>query len=471
MQINSMRFVLFFAVCFAAYYAVPHRWRWAVLLAASYYFYLCWNVKYVVLLAVSTLVDYAVARGMEQARERRPKTLLLLLSLGCNLGILCWFKYFNFLSGSAQALVDTLGLSWRMPAMDVLLPVGISFYIFKTLSYVFDVYLGVRSAERHLGHYAAYVAFFPQLLAGPIARATHMLPQFCDTHRITYDNIALGGRLVLLGLFKKLVVADRLDIYVDGVYNNVHYYDGALTFWLATYFFAIQIYCDFSGYSDMAIGVSRLLGFDVPVNFRTPYFAQSTGEFWRRWHISLSTWFRDYLFIPLGGSRVALPRRCFNLMVVFLISGLWHGAAWTFVIWGGLHGLFLAAGVVRQQYWGAPAPGKLRSLLRILITFHLTAFAWIFFRANSLSDAAHVVRMLFSGSLGMPFLGNTSHFVYGLVGVADLFLLELFLQDAEPGERLGKAPLLPRWALYVAAALTILLIGVFDGGQFIYLQF
>ena len=474
MYFNSLHFLFFFVLVTGLYYALPHRWRWGLLLAASYYFYGCWNVKYLLLIIASTLVDYFAALRMEKAERQSTRRLLLSLSLLCNLGLLFSFKYFNFFSASLQALVDKSGLAWQMPHLNVLLPVGISFYTFQTLSYSIDVYRGERKAEHHLGIFAVYVAFFPQLVAGPIERATRFLPQFRETHVLEYGNVVSGLRLMLLGLFKKIVVADRLAIYVDNVYNNVHFHDSSTSFLLATYFFAFQIYCDFSGYSDIAIGAGRVMGFDLMTNFRTPYLSKSTAEFWRRWHISLSTWFRDYVYIPLGGSRVDLSRHCANIFIVFVVSGLWHGANWTFVIWGALHGLYQLLAILRKHLF-PPGPPRLPQFLldglRIFVTFHLVCFGWIFFRANNLADALHVVRAIFSGRFSFPYLGNTSHFAYGLFALGCLLLLEIWFRQGDPSEKIAglRTPL--RWALYLGAAMIILLIGVFDGGQFIYFQF
>ncbi|CAN5908465.1 hypothetical protein BH23GEM7_BH23GEM7_20090 [soil metagenome] len=356
MLFNSLQFLFFFPVVVALYFATPHRFRWTLLLAASYYFYACWKPEYLLLIIASTLVDYGAALGMGAAATQARRKAFLALSLGSNLGLLFAFKYFNFFNESARALFDQFNLFYGVPAFDVLLPVGISFYTFQTLSYTIDVYRGQREPERHLGIFALYVSFFPQLVAGPIERSTRLLPQFFEKHEFSADRVSSGLRLILWGFFKKIVIADRLAIYVNEVYGNPAGFDGP-TLLLATYFFAFQIYCDFSAYSDIAIGAARVMGFELMQNFRRPYFARSIHEFWQRWHISLSTWFRDYVYIPLGGNRVPFWRWYVNLFAVFLVSGLWHGANWTFVVWGGLHGFYLVFSLmtrnVRDRGWEA----------------------------------------------------------------------------------------------------------------------
>jgi alginate O-acetyltransferase complex protein AlgI len=351
---NSIEFLLFFPVVVAIYFATPQRYRWALLLAASYYFYASWKPEYLLLIIASTLVDYGCGLRMGSIAGKARRKKWLLVSLTSNLGLLFAFKYFNFFNESARAVFDRFNIFYDVPAFDLLLPVGISFYTFQTLSYSIDVYRGRQRPERHLGIFALYVSFFPQLVAGPIERSTHLLPQFFQPHRFEYDRVTSGLRLVLWGFFKKVVVADRLALYVNAVYNDPSAHTGP-TILLATYFFAFQIYCDFSGYSDIAIGTARVMGYDLMQNFRRPYFARSISEFWSRWHISLSTWFRDYLYIPLGGNRVPRWRWYVNLFAVFLISGLWHGANWTFVVWGALHGTYLIVGLVtsdaRERFW------------------------------------------------------------------------------------------------------------------------
>ncbi|MFC1608484.1 MBOAT family O-acyltransferase [Candidatus Latescibacterota bacterium] len=337
MLFNSIHYFFFFPVIVAVFYSIPHRFRWMLLLAASYYFYMCWKPEYLVLILIATAVNYLAGLMMGAAASVKARKLYLVLSLSTSLGILFCFKYFNFFNESFRALFTRLNLLYDVQAFEVLLPVGISFFTFQALSYSIDVYRGDREPEKHPGIFALYVAFFPQLVAGPIERSTRLMPQFFKKVPFGCDRVTDGLKKILVGLFKKVVIADRLALYVDAVYNNQAQHSGS-TLLLATIFFSFQIYCDFSGYSDIAIGSARVLGYELMENFKRPYLSRSVGEFWKRWHISLSTWFRDYLYIPLGGSRVAYWRRYTNIFIVFLISGLWHGANWTFVVWGALHG-------------------------------------------------------------------------------------------------------------------------------------
>jgi D-alanyl-lipoteichoic acid acyltransferase DltB (MBOAT superfamily) len=300
---------------------------------------MCWRVEYIFLIILSTLIDYRAGIGIEEASGEAERKRYLYLSLLVNLGLLFSFKYFNFFGGALNDLFSSVNIKYSLPELKVLLPIGISFYTFQTLSYTIDVYRGKKKAERHLGIFAVYVAFFPQLVAGPIERSIHLMPQFKEEHKLIYSNVSAGIKLMLWGYFKKLVIADRAALLVNTVYNNPEDYTG-FPLWAATYLFAFQIFCDFSAYSDIARGSARVMGFDLMKNFRRPYFAHNIGEFWHNWHISLSTWFRDYVYIPLGGNRVSKLRYYFNIMAVFLTSGLWHGANWTFIFWGGLHGIY-----------------------------------------------------------------------------------------------------------------------------------
>ncbi|HSU69728.1 MAG TPA: MBOAT family O-acyltransferase, partial [Tepidisphaeraceae bacterium] len=339
MLFNSFTFLVFFPVTTFIYFALPHRYRWLHLLACSCLFYASFIPGYLLILLAVILIDYVAGIGIEQSAGRLRK-LLLLVSLLANVGVLAVFKYFNFVNANLHALSQAL--HWNYPVRDLgwLLPIGLSFHTFQSMSYTIEVYRGNQKAERNLGIYALYVMFYPQLVAGPIERPQNLLHQFREHHVFDSDRVFSGLRLMLWGFFKKLVVADRIAPLVDSVYLHPHEYGGGWIV-LGTYLFAIQIYCDFSGYSDVAIGAARVLGFRLMTNFDRPYAATSVAEFWRRWHISLSTWFRDYLYVPLGGSRVSFVRWAFNILVVFIVSGLWHGAAWTFLIWGALHGVFL----------------------------------------------------------------------------------------------------------------------------------
>ncbi|MEL6649783.1 MAG: MBOAT family O-acyltransferase [Bacteroidota bacterium] len=501
MLFNSLAYLIFFPAVVSLFFLLPHRFRWIMLLGASYYFYLSWKAEYLVLILFSTLLSYYCALQIEQRPNAR-KAWLWLSILG-NLSVLFFFKYFNFLGEATQSLLSAVQIDIVPPYLDFLLPVGISFYTFQTLSYTIDIYRGQQKAERHLGLYALYVSFFPQLVAGPIERSGNLLPQFKTRQVLRYESIASGVQQMLWGFFKKLVVADRLALYVNEIYADPQQFSG-LTLLLATILFSFQIYCDFSAYSDIAIGTARCMGYDLMENFRRPYFARSVAEFWRRWHISLSTWFRDYLYIPLGGNRVSVPRWYLNLLIVFLVSGLWHGANWTFVFWGGLHALYLigsllvgsfgerfsqSADRISHPSQRGAGRGSQASLLRrthhqstnairrygmqtisILFTYSLVLFAWIFFRAETLGDAFYVVGKILDFSGPVYYQGFfLIHLVYSFLAIAILMGVELY---QEYGKKFTLLVFAGRNHLqYAMLVVAILLLGVFDGGQFIYFQF
>ncbi len=347
MVFNSVEFLVFFPIVIAAFFACPCRYRWMLLLVASYVFYAVCGLWCVVLIMVSTLVNYVLALQMSKTPAGSRRRRLMALGLLYNLGSLFGFKYFVFFNNSLQVAFRLFGVTYEVPALQILLPVGISFYTFQTLGYLIDVYRYRLRPESHLGIFALYVVFFPKLVAGPIERAGRLIPQLWWNCDFDAQRAGSGLLLIMWGMFKKVVIADRLAIYVGAVYDDPTGFQG-LPVILATYFFAIQILCDFSGYTDIAIGVARVMDYDLMENFRQPYFSPSLTEFWRRWHISLSTWFRDYLYLPLGGNRVPRWRWMVNVMVVFVVSGLWHGANWTFVLWGALHGLYLLFEVVTR---------------------------------------------------------------------------------------------------------------------------
>jgi D-alanyl-lipoteichoic acid acyltransferase DltB (MBOAT superfamily) len=477
---NSLQFLIFFPIVVALYFALPPRRRWVLLLAASYYFYMSWKPEYVVLIMISTAVDYVAGRRMGMLKERGPRRKYLILSLVSNLGLLFAFKYFNFFSATVQHFFDAISLPVDLPVLHVLLPVGISFYTFQTLSYTIDVYRGRVEPEKHLGIFAVYVAFFPQLVAGPIERAGNLLPQFFDEHRFDFQAVADGLKLMLWGYFLKVVIADRAAIVVDQVYGNLDSYTG-MPLLVATYLFSFQIYCDFAGYSFIAIGAAKILGFDLMDNFRRPYLSQSVREFWTRWHISLSTWFRDYLYIPLGGNRVTSGRWAFNLVITFLISGLWHGANWTFLVWGALHGTYVLASYltsgVRQraaEILQLSRRPRVHIFVRLVITFHLVGFAWIFFRAPSVSEAWYVVTHMFQGMTRPPYgfsIGGADNFVLVLLAILFMELVHLYEEWGRMHHFLDDERDLVRWPVCVSITLVILLFGIFEEMQFIYFQF
>jgi len=391
--------------------------------------------------------------------------------------VLCIFKYYNFINSNFSFLLHGFGLSNPLPYLSILLPIGLSFHTFQAMSYTIEVYRGNQQAEKHFGIYSLYVMFYPQLVAGPIERPQNLLHQFREKHDPDYERVVDGLKLMLWGFFKKLVIADRLALYVNAVYNNSEHHNG-MSLLVATIFFAFQIYCDFSGYSDIAIGAARVMGFKLMKNFNRPYFSKSIAEFWKRWHISLSTWFKDYLYIPLGGNRVPMPRWFFNLFIVFLISGLWHGANWTYIIWGGINGLYLVMAIITQK-WRNKFSGFTRlnkvplvnNFFQVIITFSLICFAWIFFRANSLPQALDIIEKIasFNGSI---YNLNSSVFFFSVSAIAFLLLVEF---KREYFNNMFSLTYANHWLirnLYYAFLITIIILaGVFDGGEFIYFQF
>ncbi len=423
------------------------------------------------------MVDYTAGWQMGRTENPVKRRMFLVLSLMTNLGILAVFKYFNFFSSSFNALFKTLGLSAYLPHLNVLLPLGISFYTFQTLSYTIDVYRKRLEPQRHLGVFALYVSFFPQLVAGPIERAGHLLPQFFKKHDFDYPRMCDGLKLMLWGFFKKIVIADRLAFFVNFVYGHPAQWHGA-TVYIATTFFAFQIYCDFSGYSDIAIGAARIMGFEIMENFRRPYFAVSIAEFWRRWHISLSTWFRDYLYIPLGGNRVPVQRWYLNLIFVFVISGLWHGANWTFVVWGALHGFYMLFSVWTEgwrrravSFLNLERVPALYKMLRIAITYHLVLFSWIFFRAQSLRDVKTLIINMFSPGGNDAFPYKTFDFTVSLALIALLIIVHLLQSRWRLRDLTLRMPKFARWIFYYAVLFSIIFLGKFEGIEFIYFQF
>jgi D-alanyl-lipoteichoic acid acyltransferase DltB (MBOAT superfamily) len=431
---------------------------------------------YIFILGFTIIVDYFAGIYIENSEGSRRK-LFLICSLCANIGVLAVFKYYNFLNDNLTILLHGLNYQNPIPYLSILLPIGLSFHTFQAMSYTIEVYRKHQRAERHFGIYSLYVMFYPQLVAGPIERPQNLIHQFKEKHDFDYDRMVEGLKLMLWGFFKKLVIADRLAIYVNAVYNNYDQHTG-MTLILASIFFTIQIYCDFSGYSDIAIGAARVMGFKLMTNFNRPFFARNISEFWKRWHISLSTWFRDYLYIPLGGNRISIPRYYFNLFIVFFLSGLWHGANWTYIIWGSLHGFFSIFAIITQKLKnkvnktiGIEKIPKLNHLLQMLITSALFCFSMIFFRANSTTDAIAIIKkiMTFKGSV---FMENPSMLIYSFLGIFILFFV-----DAKKEFYKGKFFFLSNksWIIrnlsYATLIIIILLIGVFDGGQFIYFQF
>ena len=431
---------------------------------------------YILILAFTILIDYFAGIYIEKTEGRRRK-LYLIFSLIANIGVLAFFKYYNFLDRNLSLLLHSFGLTNPIPYLSILLPIGLSFHTFQAMSYTIEVYRGHQKAERHFGIYSLYVMFYPQLVAGPIERPQNLLHQFREKYDFDYDRIVEGLKLMLWGFVKKLVIADRVAIYVNAVYNNPEQHNG-MTFLIATIFFAIQIYCDFSGYSDIAIGAAKVMGFKLMTNFNRPYLARNISEFWKRWHISLSTWFKDYLYIPLGGNRVSIPRWYFNLLLVFIISGLWHGANWTYIIWGGLNGFYLIFAIVTYgvrkkitRFIGIDKLPILNQSLQIVTTFILACFAWIFFRANNVTDAFNIIKKI-STFKGPIFIEDPSMIIYPVLAIFLLLFVELKQEYYKGGfSFLNNSNWVLRNLSYTALIILILLFGVFDGGQFIYFQF
>ncbi|WP_420603494.1 MBOAT family O-acyltransferase [Flagellimonas sp.] len=448
-----------------------------------------WNPKYALLLLISTLITFLSGIYIHKVNKtgRGNKKLYVAISFISNLAILVGFKYFNFLNENLTNLFDYLGLNWTVSNINVLLPVGISFYTFQALSYTMDVYRGKIEATRNFGKYALFVSFFPQLVAGPIERSVNLLPQFKHPKSFDYYQIREGLVLMAWGFFKKMVIADRLAILVDTVYNNPTEYKG-IELMVATFFFAIQILCDFSGYTDIAIGAAKVFGYDLSKNFDRPYFSKSIPEFWRRWHITLGAWFRDYLYFPLGGNRVTKWKWYRNIMIVFLVSGLWHGASWNFLIWGFLHGAYQIIDItftpflkrsyqslkINHNAWGYKA-------YKVGLTFTLVTFAWIFFRANTLGDSFYIVKNLFFFNPeviignGIYKLGlDRTEFKVAYIAILLLFLANVLERKYNLMEILKKQHLVIRWTFYLTLVFYILIYGVYGGNEkaaFIYFQF
>jgi len=461
---------------------------------------MAWKPEYILLIVLSTLIDYYCGRKMGEIPEKKKRRPYLYTSLLSNLGILFSFKYFGFFNDSLAGIVTAFGGTYHGPTFELILPMGISFYTFQTLSYSVDVYNGTLKPEKHLGIFALFVSFFPQLVAGPIERASNLLPQFHKSFGFDSNRVNSGLRQMLWGMFKKVVVADRLAVLVNAIYNDPTEFGGPALL-LATVFFAFQIYCDFSGYSDIAIGAARVMGYDLMTNFRTPYFAKSISEFWKRWHISLSTWFRDYVYIPMGGNRTVKWRWYYNLFITFLVSGLWHGANWTFVIWGALHGFYLVASILlaplrkkTNALIGLKEGSMAMRIIDLTMIFTLVCLGWIFFRANTVSDAFYIISHLHSGfsaelhafwdtiklmqisldmrgasgaSMGM----NVWELFMAISSIIFICLAENILSRPQVQLRFKSLPIWVKWSIYWLLIYSIIFFRSFNQSEFIYFQF
>lgn len=491
MLFNSFHFLIFFPAVVLIYFIVPKRMRYLWLLAASYYFYMCWNVKYALLLLFSTAVTWIsgllmYAAGEKGGDERKIvlwKKSCVAVSFILNLSILFFFKYFYFTIDNINYLLEKCRLKVIVPGFDIVLPVGISFYIFQALSYTMDIYRKEIKAEKNFARYALFVSFFPQLVAGPIERSKNLLIQLerMDELKLwNYERVRSGILLMVWGFFQKLVIADRIAIVVDQVYDSYWEY-GCVELVTAAALFSFQIYCDFGGYSNIAKGAAQVMGISLMDNFRQPYFAANIREFWRRWHISLTTWFTDYLYIPLGGNRRGKCRQCTNIMIVFLCSGLWHGANWTYLVWGLMHGAAQVAGNVKK--WIAPKarknnPGPLKAG-KIAITFCLVTVFWIFFRADTIGQAwGYLTQCLKYRRLhSFTDMGlDSANWIVLLAALLILLLVDLLHEKGVAiREKLCAQNVIVRGMVYLGAVWAIILFGVYgyqyDAGQFIYFQF
>lgn len=464
MVFNSLHFLIFFIFTTTAFYTLAGRWRWVLLLTASAYFYASFIPAYLLVLGAIIVFDYLAGICIEKLSGTW-RTVMLAASMVVNIAFLGFFKYYDFLNDNITLLLGAAGIDYQPGAiggsyLDLALPIGLSFHTFQSMSYTIEVYRGNQKAERHFGIYALYVLFYPQLVAGPIERPQNVLGQFRQHTTFDWENLRNGLWLIVWGMFKKVVIADRLALVTDPVFATPETQNAA-NLAIAAVFYSVQIYCDFSGYSDIALGAARTMGFKLMVNFRSPYFSKSVAEFWQRWHISLSTWFRDYAYIPLGGNRRGRFRTCANLMVVFLLSGLWHGADWKFVIWGAFHGLLLIAVQIRLP-WISSVPG----VLRVTGTFMVVTLAWIFFRAHSVDDAILIIRMIATpANWDFPQLSlSNTESMFCLFLIMLLFLKEYLSPEFAPaGWRL--------WPVLGMATLICYLCGVFGSNQFIYFQF
>lgn len=490
MLFNSIDFAIFFPIVFFLYYLVHKSLnvRNLLILLSSYFFYGFWDWRFLFLIFISSFVDFQIGKKMHHTFDINKKKILLSISLFVNLGLLIYFKYANFFIESLMNSFRFFGNNLEVSTLKIILPVGISFYTFQTLSYTIDIYNNKLKPSNNWLSFFSFVAFFPQLVAGPIERATNLLPQFHRINNFNYEKVKSGLLLIAFGLFKKMVVADRAALYVNEVYANPNEF-GGVALLISTILFAIQIYCDFSGYTDIAIGIARTMGFDLLKNFNLPYFSKSLTDFWHRWHISLSTWFRDYLYIPLGGSYNGVNRTYFNILIVFVISGLWHGAAWTFVFWGAIHGLGLVIEKMTYKlrksiykYLGLNKSNYSNKLFFSFITFSIVCLAWIFFRAKSLNEAFEIINRIFNDFEISNFLYpelyliglDSNEFIVLIVSIISLLLAEILHAKKSLMIRLNKNSLLFRWFIYFVILFAIILFGIYGDDKemsFIYFQF
>jgi D-alanyl-lipoteichoic acid acyltransferase DltB (MBOAT superfamily) len=469
MVFNSLQFLVFFGIVTSAYFLLAHKYRWALLLAASCYFYMAFVPVYLGILGLTIVIDYFAGIYLERF-QGGAKKIFLGCSLLANLGVLAIFKYYFFFTDNVNALSNYFSIPIHFPVLNFLLPIGLSFHTFQAMSYTIEVYRGNQKAERNFGIYSLYVMFYPQLVAGPIERPQNLIHQFYEKHVWDTARVKLGLLQMMQGFFKKVVIADRLAMVVDPAYANLSN-QSSLNLIIASIFYSFQIYCDFSGYSDIAIGASKVMGFKLMNNFNAPYTAKSIPDFWRRWHISLSTWFKDYVYFSLGGNRVSVPRWYINIMIVFILSGFWHGASWNFVIWGALHGLFQLMGLTLNRIFPNLAADEQKSAAGVwmyrLLTFLLVTIAWVFFRIPKFGDIQIYFGQLTRGSMLDPIslAFNTSELLFSILLIVGLYLYD-FKRDKI---KVDSVKLF--WPIISGLAFLIYFFGVFNLKQFIYFQF
>ncbi|MEI3336104.1 MAG: MBOAT family O-acyltransferase [Clostridium sp.] len=481
MSFDSSIFILFMVIVFIIYWSINSKYRWILLLLASYYFYMSWDIKGISLIIFTTILSYSSARLMERTNKKKKRKLILFLTLVIILGILFFFKYFNFFSNTTRKIFMLFSIKLHPMTLKLFLPIGISFYTFQTIAYLVDVYRENIKSEKHLGKYAVFISFFPQIVSGPIGRANSLLPQINSEHIFNYEKVTYGLKQIAWGVFKKFAIANTLSIYVDKIFNDVHNYKG-FSLIIVSLFFTLQIYCDFSGYSDIAIGLAKLLDIDLITNFKSPYFSSSIKEFWSRWHISLSTWLRDYIYIPLGGNRCSKLKNKMNLIITFLVSGLWHGANWTFIFWGGIHGI---AQVIENLF----NKGKkhinesknIKWFIKVILVILFCNLAWIFFRANSISDAKYIfanmlkgienpTAYIINGKLDLQL--NKIQFLILFISILLLGIFDFISLKKDVISLVSNMSLIIRWTIYLLLIIiTIVLIPVSVNSGFIYAQF
>jgi alginate O-acetyltransferase complex protein AlgI len=491
MLFNSIEFLAFFPIVTILFFLLPHRFRWFHLLVASCIFYMAAVPIYILILFFLIIIDYVAGIMIENSTGKRRKWFLV-MSIVANISVLCFFKYCNFFLANYGDLVRVLHLplpGWHL--LNIVLPIGLSFHTFQAMSYTIEVYRGNQKAERHFGIYALYVMFYPQLVTGPIERPQNMLHQFHERHWFDYANASNGLKLMLWGMFKKVVIADRLVLLTDPVFLHPGHFH-PLTLLVSSFFFLFRVYCDFSGYSDIALGTAMVIGFKLMVNFNRPFVSKSLAEFWTRWHISLSSWFRDYLYISLGGNRVSIPRWYFNIFFVFVISGLWHGANWTFLVWGGLHGFYLVAELMtaplRTRIFAATGLDKLPRLkhgLGVVTTFTLVMISMPFFGGPDIkralymfshfifafTDLRHPVQTFAALWQEIDRTITIKEFITGLALILFLEIIEAVQSKEGLAATISSKPPLVRWSFYFIVAFSIIHLGVFENRQFIYFQF